>query len=48
MKRLGWSVLLAAVMLGSAGAQNGGKRVELKEITDGKFRQVTAVGHGDE
>ena len=44
MKRLGWSVLLAAVMLGSAGAQNGGKRVELKEITDGKFRQVTAVG----
>jgi len=36
--------LLIAALSGIATAQNGNKRVELKDITDGKFRQVTNVG----
>lgn len=44
MKRLGVSFLLSLVITGSVSAQNGSKRVDLKEITDGKFRQTTDVG----
>lgn len=46
MKRLGYSLLLSLTLAGSLtlSAQNGNKRVDLKEITDGKFRQVTAIG----
>lgn len=46
MKRLGYCLLLSLILAGSfsAFAQNGNKRVDLKEITDGKFRQVTAIG----
>lgn len=36
--------LLITALTGIATAQNGNKRVELKDITDGKFRQVTNVG----
>lgn len=46
MKRLGYSLLLSLTLAGSLtlSAQNGNKQVDLKEITDGKFRQVTAIG----
>lgn len=46
MKRLGYCFLLSLTLAGSLAlsAQNGNKRVDLKEITDGKFRQVTAIG----
>lgn len=44
MKRLSYCLLLSLAMVGNLSAQNGSKRVELKEITDGKFRQVTAIG----
>lgn len=46
MKRLGYCLLLSLTLAGSLtlSAQNGNKRVDLKEITDGKFRQVTAIG----
>ncbi|MBN2660504.1 MAG: S9 family peptidase [Tannerellaceae bacterium] len=44
MKVLGLSLLLSLVMLGGLSAQNGSKQVDLKEITDGKFRQVSAIG----
>ncbi len=44
MKRLGVGFLLSLAIIGSVSAQNGSKRVDLKEITDGKFRQVTAIG----
>ena len=37
-------LLLSLLVVGGVTAQNGNKRVELKEITDGKFRQVTAIG----
>ena len=44
MKRLGFGLLLSLAVFGIAAAQNGSKRVSLKEITDGKFRQTTAIG----
>ena len=44
MRRLGVGFLLSLAIIGSVSAQNGSKRVDLKEITDGKFRQVTAIG----
>lgn len=46
MKRLGYCLLLSLSLAGSysLSAQNGNKQVDLKEITDGKFRQVTAIG----
>lgn len=45
MNRLGFSFLLSlAVLGGTLSAQNGNKHVNLKEITDGKFRQVTNIG----
>lgn len=44
MNRLTFSVLLSLALFGSVSAQNGSKHVDLKEITDGKFRQVTAIG----
>lgn len=44
MKRLGYSLLLSYVILGSVFAQNGSKRVDLKEITDGQFRQTSSIG----
>ena len=44
MRRLGVGFLLSLAIIGSVSAQSGSKRVDLKEITDGKFRQVTAIG----
>ncbi len=44
MKRIGMRLLLAAAVIGTATAQNGTKRLNLKEIADGNFRQVTATG----
>ena len=44
MKHLGVGLLLSLVIMGSVSAQNGSKRVNLKDITDGRFRQTTAVG----
>ncbi|MEG2067282.1 MAG: S9 family peptidase [Tannerellaceae bacterium] len=44
MKRLGFSFLLSLLLVGNMSAQHENKRVDLKEITDGKFRQVTATG----
>ena len=44
MKKLGMGLLLSLLVAGGVAAQNGDKRVELKEITDGRFRQVTAIG----
>lgn len=44
MNRLTFSVLLSLALFGGVSAQNGSKHVDLKEITDGKFRQVTAIG----
>ncbi len=44
MKRLGLSILLIAGMVMGANAQQGNKRIQLKEIVDGNFRQTTAIG----
>ena len=44
MKRLGFSLLLSLAVFGSVAAQTGSKHADLKAITDGKFRQVTAIG----
>ena len=44
MKRLSFSFLLSLGLIGGISAQNGNKQVDLKEITVGKFRQVTVVG----
>lgn len=45
MNRFGFSFLLSLTVLGGTlSAQNGSKHVNLKEITDGKFRQVTNIG----
>ena len=44
MRRLGVGFLLSLAIIGSVSAQKGSKRVDLKEITDGKLRQVTAIG----
>ena len=38
------STLLFLLFASVVSAQNGGKRVELKEITNGHFRQVTNTG----
>lgn len=44
MRRLGFSLLLSLSVCGIMSAQDGSKRVNLKEITDGNFRQTTAIG----
>lgn len=44
MKRLGMSILLLPAVIAGLSAQEGSKRVNLKEIVDGEFRQTTAVG----
>ncbi|MDH6305699.1 dipeptidyl-peptidase-4 [Parabacteroides sp. PF5-5] len=44
MKQTVISLLFSLVVVGSSFAQNGSKRIELKDITDGKFRQTTAIG----
>ena len=44
MKQTGLNILLFIGITGSVFAQNGSQRVNLKDITDGKFRQVTNVG----
>ncbi|MDR0429719.1 MAG: S9 family peptidase [Tannerellaceae bacterium] len=44
MKKLVSGLLFTCIMAGSLSAQKGSKPVELKDITDGKFRQVTAIG----
>ena len=44
MKRLKLVSVLFVFCANALCAQNGGKPVELKDITDGKFRQVTSVG----
>ena len=43
MKGLGFSLLLSLAVL-SGMAQNGSKRIDLKEITGGKFYQRTSIG----
>lgn len=44
MKRLGYCLLLSLALAAGASAQNGNKQIDLKEITDGRFRQSTDVG----
>lgn len=44
MRRIGICWLAAMVIAGGLAAQNGGKRVELKEVVDGVFRQSANVG----
>lgn len=46
MKRLGYCLLLSLALAAgvSGSAQNGNKQIDLKEITDGRFRQSTDVG----
>lgn len=44
MRQLGLGALLSFLLIGSMSAQNGSKHVDLKEITDGQFRQVTNIG----
>lgn len=44
MNKINAIILAALVSAGTAGAQTGDKSVSLKEITDGMFRQKTAVG----
>jgi len=44
MKRFVFYFLSSIITIGAVSAQNGNKRINLKEITDGKFRQVTAIG----
>ena len=39
MKRLGFGVLLSFLLVGSLAARNGSKRVDLKEITDGRDQE---------
>ena len=43
MKQIGIGLLLSACVIGSW-AQNGSHPIELKDITDGKYRQITNVG----
>lgn len=43
MKRLAFASLLLTMAVGLF-AQSGSKRINLKDITDGKYRQVTSVG----
>ncbi|MDR3141094.1 MAG: S9 family peptidase [Tannerellaceae bacterium] len=44
MKRLVIGFLFSALLSGNALAQQGSRQVNLKDITDGKFRQATAIG----
>lgn len=44
MNKINAIILAALVSAGTAGAQTGDKSMSLKEITDGMFRQKTAVG----
>ena len=44
MNKINAIILATLVSAGTAGAQTGDKSVNLKEITDGMFRQKTAVG----
>lgn len=44
MKRAGICFLFSFLIGGGVVAQNGNKQVELKEITDGYFRQKTGIG----
>jgi len=44
MKQIGLYIFLAFFVAGTLFAQNGNKRVDLKDITDGTFRQTTAIG----
>ena len=44
MNKINTIILATLVSAGTAGAQTGDKSVSLKEITDGMFRQKTAVG----
>lgn len=44
MNKINAIILAALVSAGTAGAQTGDKSVSLKEITEGMFRQKTAVG----
>ena len=44
MNKINAIILATLVSAGTAGAQTGDKSVSLKEITDGMFRQKTAVG----
>lgn len=44
MKQTGLTILLFIGIAGSLFAQNGSQRVNLKDITDGKFRQATSIG----
>lgn len=42
--KIGFSFLLSLLVVAGVCAQNGSKRIDLKDITDGRFRQVTAIG----
>jgi dipeptidyl-peptidase-4 len=44
MKQLVIGLLFSIILSGSVVAQNGSKQVNLKDMPDGKFRQVTATG----
>ncbi|MDR0749967.1 MAG: S9 family peptidase [Tannerellaceae bacterium] len=44
MKRLVIGFLFSTLLFGNALAQQGSRQVNLKDITDGKFRQATATG----
>jgi len=44
MKHYGFACMLSFLLMGNMFAQNGNKPINLKEITDGQFRQVTAIG----
>ncbi|MCD7938112.1 MAG: S9 family peptidase [Tannerellaceae bacterium] len=44
MKQIGLNIFLLFFITGGLFAQHGNKRVDLKEITDGKFRQITSIG----
>ena len=44
MNRLAFTLVLSTWMACGIFAQNGNKPVELKEITDGKFRQISSTG----
>ena len=44
MKRRGRSLMVALMLVGAVSAQNGNEPVQLKDITDGVFNQITSVG----
>lgn len=43
MIRLGLGFLLSLAIAGNISAQNGSKQVDLKDVTDGRFHQTTAI-----